>query len=51
MIGRLGWRYIIGRRLMLGVRSFFIVGVLVDHIGIGGKMLGSIRIEMLVLVF
>ena len=39
-----GWvvRHVIYIGLVLGVRNIFIVGVLVGHNGIGGKMLGFI---------
>lgn len=36
---RLVWKYVIYIVLMLGVGNFFIEGVLIDHIGIGGRML------------
>lgn len=48
---RLVWRYVIYIKLMLGGENFFIVGVLVGHIGIEGRMLESIEMLLIELVF
>lgn len=44
-------RHVICIGLRLGGENFFIVGVLVDHIEIGGRMLGFIERLRLIVAF
>lgn len=50
-LGKLEWRCVICIGLVLVGGSFFIRDVLVDHIGIGGRMLGFIGMLLIEIVF